>query len=123
MPESTEKLEILSMIREGVITPEQGVRLLEAIDNADTSPDEAAAAPSHEPRWLNIEINHRSGTRIKSLTPIRIPFSIIRMFFKFIPAGSLRDFDAEEILDSLKSGRPLELLDDAAGRSVRIFAE
>ena len=119
----TEKLEILSMIREGVITPEEGVRLLEALDTAENEKEPSGAA-GQEPRWLNIEIRTRAGSRFKSLTPIRIPYSMIRLFFRFLPAGATpRDFDPEELLSSLASGEPIELLDDDGGRAVRITAE
>lgn len=126
----TEKLEILQMIKDGTITPEQGARLLEAVDKADTPPKAsrtraAGAQPAEEPKWLNIEIKTRHGSKYKSLAPIRIPFSIIRLFFRFLPAGTLpgKDFDPEELLDVLKSGKHLEMSDEEGGRAIRISAE
>jgi hypothetical protein len=126
----SEKLEILQMIKEGAITPEQGVRLIEALDRAE-SPDAAPRARAaqggspEEPKWLHIEIKTRHGSKYKSLAPIRIPFSIIRLFFRFLPANTFpgRDFNPEALLDLLKSGKPLEMSDEEGGRAIRIFAE
>ena len=123
----TEKLEILQMIKNGTITPEQGVRLIEALDKAESPREPARGAPAHnpDPKWLNIEVKTRAGSKYKSLAPIRIPFSIIRLFFRFLPPGTLpgRDFDPEEIFNVLKSGKPLEMSDEEGGRAIRISAE
>jgi len=126
-----EKLEILQMIRDNRLTPEEGVRLLEAIEKAD-SPEPAAESnrpvsksAKAEAKWLNIEIRTRLGTSFKSLTPIRIPFSMLRVFFRFISNASFpkHDFDPEEVLRTLESGEPLEFLAEDGGRAIRISAE
>jgi len=126
----SEKLEILQMIKDGTITPEQGARLIEAVDKADAPAKtprarQGAGASLEEPKWLNIEIKTRHGSKYKSLAPIRIPFSIIRLFFRFLPPGTLpgRDFDPDELLNVLKSGKPLEMSDEEGGRAIRISAE
>lgn len=127
----SEKLEILQMIKDGSITPEQGVRLIEALDRAESPVEKPRARQAQggvspeEPKWLHIEIKTRHGSKYKSLAPIRIPFSIIRLFFRFLPAGTLpgKDFNPEALLDLLKSGKPLEMSDDEGGRAIRISAE
>ncbi|HOX28250.1 MAG TPA: hypothetical protein PLQ76_03750, partial [bacterium] len=89
MNESNEKLEILNMIKEGKITPEQGVRLMEALDKADAPESGVSASrPAQGPRWINIEVRTKTGGEFKSLTPIRIPLSLVRLFLRFIPKES-----------------------------------
>ena len=78
MTDSSEKLEILNLIKEAKITPEQGVRLIEALDRSETTGGSAgvsgaAARLVGGPRWINIEIRTSSDGKYKSLTPIRIP--------------------------------------------------
>ena len=123
----SEKLDILQMIKDGTITPEQGVRLIEAMDKAEAprDKDRAHGAAGQDPKWLSIEIKTRAGSKYKSLAPVRIPFSIIRLFFRFLPAGTLpgKDFDPDELLNMLKSGKPLVMADEDGQRAIRIIAE
>lgn len=125
-----EKLEILQMIRQNRITPEEGVRLLEAMEKSDSSAD-GAPSPAGRPRvphdvkWLNIEIRTRAGASYKSLTPVRIPFSLVRLLFRFLNSANLpkRDFDPDEVMKSLESGKPFEFFAEDGGRAIRITAE
>ena len=121
-----EKLEILQMIRESKISPEEGVRLLEAMEKSDApAPESGGKRPKEEVKWLNIEIRTRSDSTFKTITPLRIPFSLIRLFFKFMSGANLpkRDFDPDEILRALESKKPFELFAEDGGRAVRITAE
>jgi hypothetical protein len=128
MNEGKEKLEILNMIKEGKITPEQGVRLIEALEHAGVGESGAAAKQGTGPRWINIEIRTSAGGKYKSLTPIRIPMSLLRLFLRFIPKDSSlpgSDASLDKVLDSLESGKPIELhsSEGEEGRSIRIIAE
>lgn len=126
MAESNEKLEILNMIKEGRITPEQGIRLMEALDRTEKKPESEAGKDA--PRWINVEVKVKSSGKYKSLTPIRIPISLVRLFFRFIPKESSipgSESTLEELLDSLEAGKPIEFHTEEGeeGRSVRIVAE
>ena len=122
-----ERLEILQMIRENKISPEEGVRLLEAMEKSDSPSAETGGGKRHreEVKWLNIEVRTRSDSTFKTITPLRIPFSLVRVFFKFMSGANLpkRDFDPEEILRSLESKKPFELFAEDGGRAIRITAE
>lgn len=116
------------MIKEGRITPEDGVRLIDAIERSDSDEPPAAKGAKKEgrsPRWLNVEICSKRGEKVKSITPIRIPFSLVKLFFRFIPKDTslTGDTTLEESLTSLEEGKPLELLEGGEGRSIRITAE
>ena len=122
-----ERLEILTMIKEGRITPDEGVRLLDALDKADSeeSAEGRAGKSPYSPRWLNVEICTKRGSRYKKITPIRIPFSLVRLFFRFIPkdASLTGATTLDEALSSLEGGKPLELFAEKDGRAIRITAE
>ncbi|HOC93250.1 MAG TPA: hypothetical protein PKH33_12910 [bacterium] len=127
MTDGKEKLEVLNMIREGKITPEQGVRLIEALDKAEAV-ENPGVAPSGAARWLNIEIKSKSAGKYKSLTPIRIPLSLVKLFFRFIPKDSAlpgSDSSIDEVMKTLETGKPIEFHseDGEEGRSIRIVAE
>ena len=124
MAESQEKLEILNMIKDGKITPEQGVKLIEAIEGGGKKGEGAKESP----RWLNVEVRIKSSGKYRSLTPIRIPMSLVRLFFRFIPKDSSlpgSESTIEELLDTLEAGKPIEYHSDEGeeGRSVRISVE
>lgn len=121
-----EKMEILQMIRENKISPEEGMRLLEAMEKSDAPPPvEPGKGRREEVKWLNIEVRTRSDQTFKSITPLRIPFSLVRLFFKFMSGANLpkRDFDPESILRELESRKPFELFAEDGGRAIRITAE
>lgn len=115
------------MIKEGRISPEDGVRLIDAIEKADSDeqPPAKGKREGRSLRWLNVEICTKRGEKTKSITPIRIPYSLVKLFFRFIPkdATLAGDSTLEETLSSLEDGKPLELLDDKDGRSIRITTE
>jgi hypothetical protein len=122
-----ERLEILSMIKEGRITPEEGVRLLEAIDRADNADRTGKASERSTAHWLVVEVLSRHGEKMKSLPPIRIPISLVRLFFRFIPKDYLlpgsNATSPEEFLETLEKRKPLELNSEKDGWSIRISAE
>ncbi|MEW5945477.1 MAG: hypothetical protein AB1742_04685 [bacterium] len=123
-----EKLEVLNMIREGKITPDEGVRLLEAMERAETHGEGGAATGGkslHSPRWLNLEIRRKKGEKFKSITPIRIPFSLIKIFFRFVPVETPLSgrSGVEKYLSDLEMGKPLELSSEHEGLAIRITAE
>lgn len=127
MSDSQEKLEILNMIKDGNITPEQGVRLIEALDKSEkkgASPEESKDGL----RWLSVEMKGKSSEKYTSLTPIRIPMSLVRLFFRFIPKESSipgSESSLEEILNLLEKGKPIDLFTNVGdeGRTLRITAE
>jgi len=126
MADGNEKLEILNMIKEGKITPEQGVRLIEALERTEKKPE--GDAGKETPRWINVEVRVKSSGKYKSLTPIRIPLSLVRLFFRFIPKDSSipgSESTLDELLESLETGKPIEFHTEEGeeGRSIRIVAE
>ncbi|MFH1539784.1 MAG: hypothetical protein ABIH66_12585, partial [bacterium] len=88
-------------------------------------PEKGGKREGKAPRWLNVEICYKRDEKKKRITPIRIPYSLVKLFFRFIPKDATLSGDStlEESLSSLEEGKPLELLDDKDGRSIRITAE
>lgn len=127
MEEGLEKLEILNMIKEGRLTPEQGVRLLEALESSEKKPASDSSSKDSDYKWLNIEIRARSTSKYKNITPFKIPLSVIRLFMRFIPKYSPipgSNTSLEDLLDILESGKPIDLYTEGEdGRAFRIFAE
>ncbi len=134
MSDSAEKLEILNMIREGKITPEQGVLLIESIEKSEKRPKSPHDSSDPHPgkkesdhRWVNIEIKVKSSSKYKSLSPIRIPMSLVRLFLRFISKyspiqGSSTSLDG--LVEILEKGDPIELFTEGEeGHAIRIIAD
>ena len=128
MAQNSETLEILNMIKEGTVSPDEGARLIEALNRRKENKDEDSEQTKEGPRWLNVEVRQKSSGKFKSLTPIRIPFSLIRLFIRFIPRDSSipgSESSLDEILSTLESGKPIEFHsnDEEDGRTFRIIVE
>lgn len=106
---NAEKLQILNMISEGKVTPEEGLQLLNAIEgDADVKP-----SMSKLPKKLKIQV--MEGQKVK--VNIGIPLSLLKMGInigkKFAPEAEseLSKIDFEEIIKMIDSGAEGKLVD------------
>lgn len=121
-----EKLEILKMVKEGIITPEEGANLIEALEFSEKKEKISYERKSitQEPKWIKIEIKDNKNK--KKLNLLKIPYSLITLFLRFLPTQHNipgYDINIEDIIKSLKSGEPIDLLMEKNGKYIRIYAE
>lgn len=147
---SDEKLRILEMIKDGTISPQEGLDLIQALESSEKSliratPDQSlldinrshseetgndgdAAASKRRPRWLYIKVNDEDGKNVN----IKIPISLAKFAGKFIPKDAKAemsaqgiDLDVDGIMKILEEEGPMNLIEvnDDDGKSVRIFTE
>lgn len=123
---SQERMQILKMIEEGKITPEDGAKLLEALRGTKSSPSGSVSqASGGSARWLVVRVTDmRSGRRKVN---VNVPISLVgigaRIGAKF---AAPMDLDIEEIMNVVRSGRVgkiIDVQDDADGEHVEIFVE
>ncbi len=123
-----ERLQILKMIEEGKITPEEGAKLLEAIKGAGravyaTPP--GANLGQAQGKWLVVRVTDmRSGRRKVN---VNIPMSLVsigaRIGAKFAAPVKV---DLDEIINAARSGQQgkiIDIQDDAEGERVEVFVE
>jgi len=144
---NSEKLRILQMIKDGALSPEEGLDLIDALDSSATpmisslsgkapqalpqgEPSDEAddeTPPAKKPRWLHIQVH--DGEDNKNVN-IKIPISLARFAGKFIPNDAKKemkeqgiDLDLEGLMDMLeKEGRQdLVEVNEGEGKTVRIF--
>lgn len=119
MATSEERLKILKLIEENKITPEEGLRLLEAIEKSSgvigkkspppTPPVGSATRP--RPRWLRVRITDlRSG---KVRVNIRLPVTVLNAGMKLGARFSPEIGEAEmgQIMDAIQSGEIGQIVD------------
>jgi hypothetical protein len=125
MTTAEERMQILKMIEEGKISPEEGAKLLSALGKK--------GAPAHPPhpgrpdaRWFRVRVTDASTGRNK--VNVSIPMGLvnvgIRMGARFIPEDA--DVDIEELFQQIRSGahgKIFEAIDDEGGEHIEIFIE
>ncbi len=121
---SEERLKILNLIQAGKLTPEEGLRLLEALDRpAAVKPEHPAAGAA---RWLRVQITDLvSGkTRVNVRLPVTVLNTGIKMGARF--STDLGQAEMTQILDAIRSGsigKILDVIDDEDSEHIQIFLE
>lgn len=123
-----EKLQILQMVEDGKITPEEGMNLLDALGDMEEMHIENKQA-----KWLKIKVSDGSD---KSKVNVTVPIALIdvsmRMAGKFGPAfvpelkeAGMTENDFMELFNAIKDGAMGKLVDIESedGEKVEIIVE
>jgi hypothetical protein len=147
---SDEKLRILEMIKDGTLTPQEGLDLLQALeaaknsmqmvgpivpvtqtDSAGQKEDEepCCSAPGRKPKWLHIKVDDtESGKNVN----IKLPIALAKSAVKFIPKDAKAhmqahgmDVDLHGLLESLSNEGQMNLVEVSDGdkKVVKIYTE
>ncbi len=93
---SNEKKKILKMIEDGIITAEEGFKLLEAISEEDVQKSQ----PKGGPKWVRIQV---VDERTEKNVNIKLPISVLKVAIKFGAKFSMNidGVKAEDYYDEL----------------------
>lgn len=109
----SEKLQILNMVQEGKITAEEGVKLLEALE--DDNPSNNMVYSGTKAKWLKIKVLEPDNTTKVNVTlPISLINIGVKLAGKFSPefkSAGLTEGDVEEILTAIKNGQVGKIVD------------
>lgn len=125
MSSAEERLKILNMIAESRISPEEGVKLLNAL--RESSPRRPADGQAQgKARQLRVRITSLDTGKVK--VDINLPISLIdvgvRMGARFAP--ELEGLDYEEIMEAIQRGvrgKVIDLEDEDGGERVEVFVD
>lgn len=114
MSTSEERLKILRLIEEKKIMPEEGIRLLQALDKFPPAAEKKTSAPplgEPRPRWLRVRITDlRSGKiRVNIRLPVTVLNTGMRLGARFSP--EIRQVDMGQIMDAIQSGETGQIMD------------
>lgn len=119
-----EKLQILKMIKEGKITHEEGLELLNAIEEKDK------VLSTSNAKWIKIRVYDPDD---KTKVNVNIPISLVDVGLKFatkfspeLKNSDLENINFEEIIQIIKSGAQGKIVDvtnEKSGEKVEIFVE
>ncbi len=128
MVSSEERLKILNMIQEGKITPDEGIKLLEAMETPvrPEKPNTPQVIPGREPGFLRIVVTDTDSGRNR--VNIRLPISVVdagfKMGAKFSP--EVQGLDAKQLMGFVKAGvtgQVVDIIDEDDGEHVQVFLE
>jgi hypothetical protein len=119
-----ERMQILKMIEEGKISPEEGAKLLSALGKKQAVASASQGMP--EARWFRVRVSDPETGRSK--VNVNIPIGLVnvgvKMGARFIPEDA--DIDIEELFEQIRSGahgKIMEVIDEDSGEHVEIFIE
>lgn len=132
MPSSEERLKILKMIQEGKITAEEGIQLIEALDERPTIPEPpsepAATGGSRGPggKWLRVVVTDTNTGKVR--VNVRLPIAVVgaglKMGAKFSP--EVEGLDVGQLMTYIRSGETgkiVDVFDDQDGEHVEVYIE
>ncbi|BAS28742.1 SHOCT-like domain-containing protein [Limnochorda pilosa] len=101
-----DRLQILKMVQEGKISPEEADRLLEALE----APPEARRPAGDDkedrpPRFIHIEVTSEDERKVD----VRVPIQLAKMALHFVPRRALaqvngRELDVDELIRQVQAG-------------------
>ncbi|MBX3046447.1 MAG: hypothetical protein KF701_08590 [Anaerolineales bacterium] len=127
MASSEERIKILQMIRDGKISPEDGAKLLEALNrSAGVRPSATMGrtpAPGEEGRYLRVRVTdmNTGKTKVSVNLPLSLVDTGINIASNFVPEVAQAD-----IMSAIRSGvigKIVDIEDEEDGQHVEIFIE
>lgn len=126
MASSEERIKILQMIQDGKISPEDGTKLLEALNRSAGARPAATGrtpAPGEEGRYLRVRVTDMDTGKAK--VSVNLPLSLVdagvSIASNFVPAVAHAD-----IMGAIRSGalgKVVDVEDEEARQHVEIFIE
>ncbi len=126
MATTEERMKILTMIREGKITAEEGAKLLSALGESQKPSRSPGTRASGEPRWFRVRVTDLVSGKTK--VSVNIPFGLmewgLQIGAQFAPEVGNLDFEQlKEMLQSGVEGKIVDVIDEEDGEHVEIFIE
>ncbi len=119
-----ERLQILKMVEEGKITSEEGISLLDALEDSEKSYIENKNA-----KWMKVRVfDPDDNTKVNVTIPISLVNVGLKMANKFSPElknTGLDEKDFKEIFEAIKDGASGKLVDveSESGEKVEVIVE
>ncbi len=126
MATTEERMKILSMIREGKISAEEGAKLLSALGDTEKPSRMPSTRTTGEPRWFRVRVTDLVSGKTK--VSVNIPFGLmewgLQIGAQFAPEVADLDFEQlKEMLQSGVEGKVVDVIDEEDGEHVEIFIE
>lgn len=132
MATNEERLKILSMLQDGIISADQAAKLLESLSEENVSPKSSpdrgyeSNQSSRGGKFFRVRVTDTDSgkTRVNIRLPIGLVGAGLKMGMKFSP--DIEGIDAETLQDFLNTGevgKIVDVFDDDDGEHVEVFIE
>ncbi|MCO6449651.1 MAG: hypothetical protein J5I90_02570 [Caldilineales bacterium] len=116
-----ERLRILHMVQDGLISADEGAKLLAALGEESPRLTTAALATPSRPRWFRIRVSDSSTGRMK--VNINMPLSLVDFGLKIGGVSGIDVDDLRAALQQTQGGKIVDVQDEEDGEHVEIFVE
>ncbi|MAT43055.1 MAG: hypothetical protein CL609_11980 [Anaerolineaceae bacterium] len=126
MASSEERMRILQMIQDGVISAEDGIRLLDSLDRIEKKAEPLSEAGGRTAKYFRVRVtDSQSGkTRVNVRLPVSVINAGVKMGARFSP--QVEGLDMHELMQYIRSGtigKIVDVYDDEDGEHVEVFLE
>ena len=126
MATTEERMQILTMVAEGVISADEGAKLLAALEPEKKKEARLTMTEPSKPRWFRVRVTDLETGRSK--VNVNLPMSLVevgtRMGARFAP--DLEGMDFGNLIEQIKGGaqgKIIEVEDVEDGERVEIYVE
>jgi len=125
-----ERMRVLKMIQDGIISAEDGVKLLESLESTSKTAGQVRNGPennsSKAAKYFRVRVTDTNNGKVR--VNVRLPVSVIdagiKMGAKFSP--EVEGLDSNELMHFIRSGvtgQVVDVYDDEEGEHVEVFLE
>lgn len=128
MTNKEERMKVLEMVRDGVITAEEAAQLLETMSEGEPKPaaKKFGSAADMKGKFFRVRVTDANSGRNK--VNVTLPLSLINVAMKtgakFAP--EIDEVNMQEIWEAIESGatgKIVDVLDDDEGQHVEVYIE
>ena len=122
MTTTEERMQILNMVAEGIVSADEGARLLAALEpERKREPQSIMTGPS-APRWVRVRVTDLETGRNK--VNVNLPLGLVEVGARFVPEMQGMDFRSiVELVKSGTQGKISEVEDVEDGERVEVYVE
>ena len=127
MTTTEERLKILKMIQDGIITADEGAKLLKALTTSGKKPRRATVTPGGA-RWLRVRVTDMSSgkSKVNVNLPLKLVDAGINIAAQFVPENMELDnlmVVVNEAIGDNMLGKIIDVIDEEDGEHVEVFIE
>jgi Asp-tRNA(Asn)/Glu-tRNA(Gln) amidotransferase B subunit len=129
MATTEERVKILKLVQDGKISADQGVQLLEALQEPNKNKAESPSGQTKVPqvaRWFRVSVTDTDTGKVR--VNVRLPVNLItagvKMGARFSP--EVEGLDMEQLMTLIKAGeigKIVDVVDEKDGEHVEVFLE
>jgi len=120
-----ERLQILQMVKDGKVSAEEGLKLLEALEPRREAVNEPAPQyPGAPAKWLRVRVHDPKTGRSK--VNVNVPIALLDIAGRFVKPEHMHGVDINAVIKAIKEGargKIVDVSDEEEGVQVEVTIE